>query len=51
MVAAKRLLDRGQTQFNFAMIYDEYYQQFAGTTTGSMKLYKRPVALKVCSFP
>lgn len=47
----KKLLEKDITTFNFEMVYDEYKDfmkqaQVQGSGFG-MKLYKRPVALKV----
>lgn len=51
IVSMKKLMERDIQVFNFQMIYDEYKEfmtqtQVRGLGFG-MKLYKRPVALKV----
>ena len=52
IVSMKKLLEKDITTFNFEMVYDEY-KDFMNRTQVSgggfgVKLYKRPVALKVC---
>jgi origin recognition complex subunit 4 len=51
IISMKKLLEKDVLSFNFHMVYDEYkdfmnYIQVKGEGFG-MKLYKRPVALKV----
>lgn len=51
IVSMKKLLEKDITTFNFEMVYDEY-KDFMNRTQVSgggfgVKLYKRPVALKV----
>lgn len=51
IISMKKLLEKEITTFNFEMVYDEYKSfmsnlQLNGRGFG-MKLYKRPVALKV----
>lgn len=51
IISMKKLLEKDVVSFNFHMVYDEYkdfmnYIQIKGEGFG-MKLYKRPVALKV----
>lgn len=51
IISMKKLLEKDVLSFNFQMVYDEY-KDFMNETSirgmgFGMKLYKRPVALKV----